>query len=425
MNRYLALKQERHELTAEANGLDLGTDEGKARFAEIEARVQQVDADLLVEERRRELERMAPAVQPSRISQVRDLAAERPWGTDTGYPLGEFLAAVARAPQGMGTDPRLLYQAAAQGAGEAVGSDGGFLLPKTTNDDILLQVYAGEVLSRVKRRTMTVGNSIDINVIDETSRATGSRHGGVQGYWVAEGVAATGSRPKTSQLSFKVKKVMALGYATDELLADAALMQSLMFDAFVDELKFLTEDAVIEGTGAGQPQGILKSPCLITVAKETGQAAATLVKENVDKMWARLFARHRANAVWYINQDIEPELDNLSMVIGTGGVPVYLPPGGLADTPWARLKGRPVIPIEYCSTLGTVGDIIVGDPSAYWLFDKGEPQQGSSIHVAFLTDETAFRVTYRVDGQSRYKSAVTPFKGSNTLSPFVALATRA
>ena len=46
------------------------------------------------------------------------------------------------------------------------------------------------------------------------------------------------------------------------------------------------------------------------------------------------------------------------------------------------------------------------------------------MHVAFTTDEMAFRVTYRVDGHLMWKSALTPFKGSNTVGPVVALATR-
>ena len=43
----------------------------------------------------------------------------------------------------------------------------------------------------------------------------------------------------------------------------------------------------------------------------------------------------------------------------------------------------------------------------------------------FLTDETVFRFVYRCDGQPAIASALTPYKGTgNTLSPFVALATR-
>jgi len=45
--------------------------------------------------------------------------------------------------------------------------------------------------------------------------------------------------------------------------------------------------------GAGTPLGILNSTALITVAKETGQGSATVISENVNKMWKRLPAPSR------------------------------------------------------------------------------------------------------------------------------------
>ncbi len=352
----------------------------------------------------------------------RDRATLKPWGSDTGHPFGEMLLAVHRAATGRGTDQRLLYQASL-GANLESGADGGFLAQRVVSDMIRMRMHGGQIMSRVQKRT-TTATEVTMNVVDETSRATGSRHGGVQSYWVDAGTAPTGSRPKFAQETWRPRKIATLGYATDELLADVGLLESVMFQAFADDQMFMVENAAVAGAGAGQPQGLLNSSALISVAKETGQAAATIVKANIDKMWSRLHGDYRAGAVWLINQDVEPALDDLQMVIGTGGVPVYLPPGGLADTPYARLKGRPVIPVEYCPMLGTVGDIILVNLNEYMLIDRGEPQQASSMHVAFTTDETAFRVTYRVDGHLLWKSALTPFKGSNTVGPVVALATR-
>ena len=291
---------------------------------------------------------------------------------------------------------------------------------------LLQRVYdLGSILQRVRQVPISPGaNGVKIRTIDETSRATGSRLGAVQGYWVAEGVAPTASRPKFGEIALELSKLAALGYATDELLSDAAALESIMTEAFSEELRFLAEDAIINGTGAGKPQGVLGAAATVSVAKETGQAAATVVKENIDNMWSRMWARSRANAVWLINQDIEPQLEALAMTVGTGGVPVYLPSGGIADTPNARLKGRPVLPVEYCATLGTVGDIILVDLGSYLMIQK-DMNQASSVHVSFTTDETAFRVTWRVDGKLSWKSALTPFKGTNTLSPVVTVATRA
>lgn len=130
------------------------------------------------------------------------------------------------------------------------------------------------------------------------------------------------------------------------------------------------------------------------------------------------------NAAWFINQDIEPQLYTMSLAVGTGGVPVYLPAGGLSDSPFASLMGKPVIPCEYSSSLGTIGDITLLDLSQYFLIDGGSPESAQSMHVAFSTFEQAFRAKYEVDGQSAWRTTLTPFQGSNTLSPFVALATR-
>ena len=85
-------------------------------------------------------------------------------------------------------------------------------------------------------------------------------------------------------------------------------------------------------------------------------------------------------------------------------------------------KGKPVIETEYNATLGTVGDLVLADLTQY-LFIQKLLQTAASMHVAFATDEMAFRVTWRVDGKPAWVSALTPFKGSATQSPFVAIAT--
>jgi HK97 family phage major capsid protein len=163
----------------------------------------------------------------------------------------------------------------------------------------------------------------------------------------------------------------------------------------------------------------------VSVAKETGQAAASIVGENIMKMWARLWNTSRRSAVWAINQDTLPQLMQLQLPVGTGGVPLYMPPGGLSAAPYGTVLGRPVIESEYCQTLGTVGDIMLLDFNQYQMIEKGGVEAASSIHVRFVYDETCFRFVYRVDGQSKWNAALTPKNGTNTVSPFVSLATRA
>ena len=170
----------------------------------------------------------------------------------------------------------------------------------------------------------------------------------------------------------------------------------------------------------------MSSPALVTVAKQNGQTTGTIVKENIDNLWSRCWARSRKNAVWYINQLCEPFLNQLNQAVGTGGQMVYLPPGGLSGAPYATLYGRPVIATEYSNLPGTPGDIGLFDLSQYTVVDKGGIQAATSLHVAFLTDEMVFRITYRVDGKPMWAAAIQPFKGGSSypLSPFAVLATR-
>ena len=193
---------------------------------------------------------------------------------------------------------------------------------------------------------------------------------------------------------------------------------------FAEEFGFKVDDAILNGNGAGQPLGILNSDSLVVVSKESGQTAGTIVVENIVKMWSRCWGRSRQNAAWFINQEIEPQLYTLRLMTGDNGVPVYMPANGLADKPYSTLFGRPVIPLEQCSALGTKGDIILADLSQYLLIDKGGISAASSIHVRFLYDESVFRFIYRVDGQPVWNKPLQPYKGSGTLSPFVALADR-
>lgn len=336
---------------------------------------------------------------------------------------GDQLTAVIRAADPAGElDPRLK----ATGLSEGVPSDGGFLVQTDFATELISRVYeTGQVASRCKKVKISANaNGLKLFGIDETSRATGSRWGGVRAYWIGEAADKTASDPKFRMMTLGLKKLVGLYYATDELLQDASALEDVVKQAFTEEFAFKVDDAIINGTGVGQPLGILNSNCLVSITQETNQAANTLLADNIVKIYARMWARSRPNAVWFINQDIEPELHTMSFASGTAGIAVYMPANGLSGAPYSTLYGRPVIAIEQCATVGDVGDIIFADMSQYILIDKGGIQSASSIHVKFVQDETCFRFVYRVDGQPLWASKLTPYKGSNTLSPFVVVETR-
>jgi HK97 family phage major capsid protein len=344
--------------------------------------------------------------------------------------LGEQLLVVrdhAKAAGRKAPDTRLLQIVdAASGATEGTDSDAGFMVQ--TDFSGHLQQGMMENSNLINRCfNVPVGpgaNGIWLTIVDESSRETGSRWGGVQVYRVAEAEAATAKKPKLKKEYMALEKMMGLCYATEESLQDSVSYGALIQRSFAEEFGFKTDDEIINGLGSGQMQGILKSPALVSITKETGQAAATIETDNILKMYTAMPPRGKANGVWLVNFEVWQQLPKLSLPVGTGGAPIFMPPGGISGAPYGALLGRPVIEVEQCAALGTVGDIIFADLSQYLTIAKGGLNAQSSIHVKFTTDETAFKFTVRNNGQSLWRSATTPYKGTQTRSPFVALATR-
>ena len=426
MERLLALKE---SLKAKAQGItareDATTDEINAVLAEIKAVNAKIEVqkqvDAMVAEELRAAAEAKKAVNEPLWAQPKD-RSKVIWKNNS-----EFLSAVyAASKQGATPDQRLLMQNAASGMGESVPSDGGFLVGEDFAKELLQKTYETGVLASKCRKIpiSPTSNALEANGIDETSRANGSRWGGIQSFWENEADALSGKKPKFNKVELKLKKLTGLCYATDELLQDAVALEAIIGQAFAEEFGFRMDDAIMNGLGAGQPLGFMNSGALVSVAKETSQVAGTIVTQNILKMWSRCWGRSRQDAVWLINQDIEPQLSQLTLNVGTGGIPVYMPASGLSGLPYSTLFGRPVIPVEQANTIGSQGDISLVDLSQYLLIDKGGINAASSIHVRFLYDESVFRFIYRVDGQPIWKSALVPFKGSNTLSPFVTLAAR-
>lgn len=342
---------------------------------------------------------------------------------------GEFFMAVQKgSKQGEKPDTRLFIQSKAPSQMNiAVDSEGGFLVPEAFSAELMKNTYEVAQVSGRARQIPMVSETLSIPTIAETSRVDGSRQGGVRAYWKAEAAQYTGAKPALGEVKLSLNKLTGLSYFTDELAKFSMLaVEQFLTPLFAEEFAFKLDDGIINGLGAGMPLGILNSPALVTVAKENAQLADTIVTENILKMWSRMSARNRANAVWFVNQDVEPQLYSMSLALGTAGVVTYMPSGGISGQPFSTLMGRPVIACEQCATLGDAGDIILADMGAYLLGTaSGGIEGATSIHLRFDYGETAMRWTLFADGQPWQASPITPYKGSATQSPYVTLAARA
>ncbi len=305
----------------------------------------------------------------------------------------------------------------------AVPNEGGLFLQGETSTELMTNGFNNsEILPRTAKRTLTATQYVKIIGIDETSRVDGSRGGGIRVYTNKELGEYTASKTKFAEIRIEPQKLTGLFAASDEMMRNVTFLGQEVRQLFGDEFAFKCQNLAIRGSGAGEAQGVLTSNCKISVAKETGQGARTIKTQNLSKMWAR-FTGRRANAAWFINRDVNPELDVLSITAGTAALEPRFVTYDVQGV--MRIKGAPVIEIEQCETLGTEGDIMLVDWSQYVCADMGDIQEAMSIHVDFIYGQQLFRFTYYFDGQPRWKSAITPFKGSNTVSPVVVLAVRA
>lgn len=445
---YLEIVEAREKLHAESEGIvtvggDNGselTEEQLSRITEINTEISELDDQIRAEDakvaaldavaRRADAAKAVPArTTQAALPVIEGMRDRREDDGTCGFAhAGLFYAAAYDHFMGGGaSDERLLIGAAASGMSQGSGADGGILVPPSFAQTIWDGLNTGaENLLGLTDTYDVEGDSLTMPANAETSRADGSRYGGVRGYWIAEAAQKTSSHPKLRQLKLEPKEMAVFVYVTDKLLRNAKAVGQYVTRAATDEIRFMTGDAIINGDGAGKPLGLLAAGSTISQGAETAQAAATIVAENIINMWARLHARARAGAVWYINQEIEPQLMTMSIAVGTGGQLIYMPPGGISGGQYGTLFGRPVVPIEYCQALGTEGDVILADLGAYASGVKSAGVMSDvSIHLRFDYNETAFRFVFEVDGQPWLASALTPYKGSNTLSTAVTLATRA
>ena len=405
------------------------------KFEDIEARIEQRERiseqnNRLLETFGRKTEPQQPEPQnaPRQVQQsqrttearIQLLEDKGKWGWKN---MGEFAMSVRHAANNAGNiDPRLIANAPTTWSSEGTGADGGFAVPPDFRQEIVEKVMGEDSLLGRTDQMTTTSNSMTFPK-DETTDWDDT--GGIQAYWEGEGSAITQSKLALQEESLRLNKLTALIPVTEELMEDAAGLDSYLRRRVPRKFDFKIQDSIVNGTGVGKPTGFMNSSALVTVAKEAAQTADTVVYANIVKMWSRMYSPSRSTAVWLINQDIEPQLLQMSFD-ASSTVPAYMPANGLSGAPYATLMGRPVIPLQAMQTLGDFGDIALVDLSQYLTVTKvGGIRSDVSIHLFFDYDMAAYRFIMRLAGKPWWSAPITPKNSANTLSAFVSLAERA
>lgn len=344
---------------------------------------------------------------------------------DYGDTLAQFLIDIS--PKAYMTqelaDRRQALKNAAASSGEP--ASGGFLVPEAFRAE-LLQLSLESSVVRPRARIVPMETSrVLYPYIDDTSHAA-NVFGGVQGYWTPESGQMTDVAATFGRLALEAWKLTAFANVPNELIADSAVsFEAFIRSTFPQALAYFADVAFLSGNGAGQPLGILTpgNGARVSVAKEVGQVADTIVWENIVKMYSRMLPQSLGSAVWVVSPDVFPELATMALSVGTGGGPVWLNSG--VGGPPATILGRPVVISEKVENLGDQGDINFIDFNYYLVGDRQAMTVSSSEHFRFQNGETSFKFVERLDGRPWLQSALTPRNGGPTLSPFVTLDERA
>ena len=361
----------------------------------------------------------APEIVKSQADEARKAPAEVKTDDSKIYrSFGEQLADIKKASLGYGVTPALeKSQRSILGMNTQTGADGGYAIQVDFANRIMDSVISqSEILNRVDRYQVSANaNEVYVTMVNETS--TANVFGGIQAYVVEEGAQIPNTKPALKQIRLGLKKIAALAYVTDEQMRDASFTGSLLERGFALAIARLREKMVIEN--------IIANAGTTVIAKESGQSAATVVGKNFLKMRNALISTSRANAIWTMHPDVAAELPEMYLSGAHTDKFIYMPENGISVSGYDRLFGREIIESDYCSALGTKGDVLYWNPFEYLEIFKGGVETAASIHVAFDTAQMAFRAISYVNGMCKYDQGITLVNSSTQRASYVTLATRA
>lgn len=327
--------------------------------------------------------------------------------------IGEFFAVAGSRRY----DPRLRIMDASMS--EGTGADGGYLVPPAFVQMLMDASLESEIVRPRASIVPMVGATATAAGFD-TLNHTGGSIGGFTMEWLGELATGTRQKGKVRLIQLAAKKGAIFTQASSELSEDAPNFARDLEDTLIKAIGWSLDYYAINGTGAGQPLGVLNDPALVTVEKEGGQGADTLLATNVLKMYARMHPACIKNAVWMTSSTCIPQLATLFIESSTGGFsePILKQQGEAF-----YMMGRPVILTEKLPSVGDMGDLMLVDWSQYALGLRKDITIERSNAAGWTEDALDWRAIIRVDGQGKWNAPVTPRHG-DTLSWCVTLESR-
>jgi len=219
---------------------------------------------------------------------------------------------------------------------------------------------------------------------------------------------------KLRAITLEAKKLNTYISISREAYRSASMLASQLSEQLAKNIRLSLEYALWNGTGTGQPLGILQSPCRIELARTT---AGSIVMDDVVEMYTRLASQYLKNAAWFISQ---PAMADIFGLEDGSGRSIFVT--NASEKAPGRLLGLPCYINPFGPALGTLGDIALADMSQFHMLVAQGIEVDQSDSVKWYEDARTYRAVMRVDAQCGLSSVITPLASGATQSAIVLLA---
>ncbi|HUV64420.1 MAG TPA: phage major capsid protein [Sedimentisphaerales bacterium] len=294
-----------------------------------------------------------------------------------------------------------------------VGSAGGFLVPEQMGP-LLEPIQPQEAVFRPRARVIPAGTPPDAAITLPALDQGGAHgvYGGVQVVWIAEAVTKPETEPELREIKLEPQEVAGHVVASDKLLRNTAAAGALISTLLRGAINAAEDQAFLNGTGIGQPLGIIGHPASINVVRA---GAGAIAYADVVNMFAQALMGG-GRQIWIGSQTILPQLMQMATPLGQ----LVWQPSAREGMPMS-LMGIPLILNARSPVLGAQGDLILADLNYYLIKDGSPLTIAASEHPRFTRNQTIIKGFWNVDGQPWLNSPLLLEDGVTQVSPFVVL----
>lgn len=323
----------------------------------------------------------------------------------------------AKALAEMGAEPAQARKGAdGKVVGEQSAAAGAVLVPTQFIPDLFqLQPEAEIAYPRADR--ISCDGPIVLPGISTAGSTAGQANywGGMWWSWTEAGEEKTETEPSFTEVELHPWELSGYTEVRDQLLRRSAInVNQLLTGMFQSGLAFMRDEAFLDGTGAGQPQGIITAPGTYVQPR---QVANNITFLDLVRMKMHLLPSSWMNAMWIFHISTYEELRTIQ---DPNNQYMWPPETAVTGEP-PRFLGLPYVFTEKTAMLGEQGDVCLADWSYYYAADEQNVAIAVSEHYKFRDNRTAFKVFLTIDGQEKLDEPLYLKDGTTQVSPFVVL----